>query len=824
VAVNWRVATTNTGKKADDFHNSPDTGRLILASLIPLAAFALQWFFWEAIQPFVWFLFYPAVFFSSWIGGFRAGLVATATSTVIVWWFFLPTRFSFALERPASALSMGIFTILGVLFSLTHERLRKANQQATSSLAAVNAAKDHLEERISERTADLARKSESLRESEEKYRTLVANIPQKIFTKDRRSVYVSCNEKFAHDLGITPEGIAGKTDYDFFPNELADQYRSDDMRIMKSGETEGIEEEYIRGGERAWIYTIKTPIRDKVGHTVGILGIFIDITERKRLDSALRESERRLRATLDNMMEGCQIIGNDWRYIYINDAAEIHNRRPKEELLGKRYMDLWPGIEAAEVFSVIRRCMEERIAQHMDNEFAFPDGHKGWFDLSIQPVPEGVFILSVDITERKKAEEALRTLNAELEQRVRERTDQLEAANAELESLFESLPGLYLVLTPDLKIVAASDAYLKATQTTREGILGRNLFEVFPDNPDDPGTKAVANMQASIDRVLRNAASDTMAISKHDIRGPDGAFVERYWSPINSPMFGPDRQIRYIVHRVEEVTEFVRQKSLPAGDTAELRIRMEKMEAEVFQSSQKVRVANQQLETANKELEAFSYSVSHDLRAPLRAIDGYSHILLEDHASRLDAEGKRVCSVISESARNMGKLIDDLLAFSRVGRTAIQSSAIDMAAMARSIFFELTTPEGRERVDFQVGPLPSAVGDPTLIRQVWRNLLSNAVKFSSKKERSVIDVGASRQGDEMVFSIRDNGAGFDMMYADKLFGVFQRLHSMKEFEGTGVGLAIVQRILHRHGGRVWAEGDPGKGASLHFTMGKGGGS
>lgn len=168
----------------------------------------------------------------------------------------------------------------------------------------------------------------------------------------------------------------------------------------------------------------------------------------------------------------------------------------------------------------------------------------------------------------------------------------------------------------------------------------------------------------------------------------------------------------------------------------------------------------------------------------------------------------------------MDRLIDDLLAFSQVGRVPLREAAIDMAAMARSIFFEITSPEERGRIDFRVGPLPTASGDPSLMRQVWLNLLSNAVKFSSKKEQAVIEVEAEESGGETVYAVRDNGAGFDMQAADKLFGVFQRLHSAREFEGTGIGLAIVQRILDRHGGRVWAEAESGKGAVFHFSVGK----
>lgn len=217
-------------------------------------------------------------------------------------------------------------------------------------------------------------------------------------------------------------------------------------------------------------------------------------------------------------------------------------------------------------------------------------------------------------------------------------------------------------------------------------------------------------------------------------------------------------------------------------------------------------------------MDAFSYSVSHDLRAPLRAIGGYTRILMEDHSSFLDAEGKRICTVISNSAKEMGKLITDLLILSRVSRTDLKSSPIDMTTLANSIFWELTTHENRERIDFQVEPLPRAMGDPVLIRQVWMNLLSNALKFSARKQQAIICVASETEENEVVFSIRDNGAGFDMCYANKLFGVFQRLHSTKMFEGTGVGLAIVQRIIHRHGGRVWAKGEKDHGAVFYFTL------
>jgi light-regulated signal transduction histidine kinase (bacteriophytochrome) len=225
-----------------------------------------------------------------------------------------------------------------------------------------------------------------------------------------------------------------------------------------------------------------------------------------------------------------------------------------------------------------------------------------------------------------------------------------------------------------------------------------------------------------------------------------------------------------------------------------------------------------QLQAANKELESFSYSVSHDLRAPLRAIDGYTRILVEDYEAKLDEEGKRICSVISTEARRMGQLIDDLLAFSRLGRKEMYSSTIDMRGQVVSVLNELARESERARIDFQIGRLPDVKGDSSLMRQVWANLLANAIKFTSKKELAVIEVGSKAGKAEIVYYVRDSGAGFDMEYANKLFGVFQRLHGESEFEGTGVGLAIVQRIVSRHGGRVWAEGEVNKGATFYFAL------
>jgi signal transduction histidine kinase len=228
-----------------------------------------------------------------------------------------------------------------------------------------------------------------------------------------------------------------------------------------------------------------------------------------------------------------------------------------------------------------------------------------------------------------------------------------------------------------------------------------------------------------------------------------------------------------------------------------------------------VRKRTEALEAANQELESFSYSVSHDLRAPLRAVDGYARMLEEDYAARLDDEGRRLLAVVRQSSVRMGRLIDDLLAFSRLGRQQLAKQLVDMTELARDVVTEL---RNGAAASVELGALPSARADRALIRQVWTNLVGNALKYSGKRGDARVEIGGRQDGGESVYWVRDNGVGFDMRYADKLFGVFQRLHRVDEFDGTGVGLAIVQRVVARHGGRVWAQAKPGEGACFHFSL------
>lgn len=275
------------------------------------------------------------------------------------------------------------------------------------------------------------------------------------------------------------------------------------------------------------------------------------------------------------------------------------------------------------------------------------------------------------------------------------------------------------------------------------------------------------------------------------------------------------RNSRLIQTATLNLMEDMNEERNKLGDTQRALLNMlEDIEVERI----KVEGAKALLESANKELEAFSYSVSHDLRAPLRAISGFSQAVMEDYAPQLDDEGKRYLGLIQENAHRMGRLIDDLLTFSRLGRQQMTESKIDMESLAKSVFDELSAQEPDRKIKFTVHSTPQVYGDASMVRQVLANLLSNAIKFTRTREGASIEFGYLPELGEGAYYVKDNGVGFDMQYVGKLFGVFQRLHSMSEFEGTGVGLALVNRIIARHGGRAWAEGKVNQGATLYFTL------
>lgn len=319
-----------------------------------------------------------------------------------------------------------------------------------------------------------------------------------------------------------------------------------------------------------------------------------------------------------------------------------------------------------------------------------------------------------------------------------------------------------------------------------------------------------------------------MSIQRYDVRKPEaegGEFEVRYWSPMNVPIFcadDPDR-IAFIIHRVKDATELVllREKSqLTEG----FQTRIDQMEIDILERTRELELTRKTLEQQNKELihsyeemESFSYTVSHDLRTPLRAINGYGTILDREYSSKLDDEGKRFISNIKDNTERMSTMIDELLSLAYLGRAEIKKTQVDMNALVNRLVYEMAEATNA-RTEFIIEDLHAASADPGLMDHVMTNLLSNAIKYSYKRERPCIRVWSYLEGAEVIYAVRDNGAGFDMAYAGKLFGVFERLHNKSEYDGIGIGLAIVKRVVQRHNGRVWAEGRVNDGATFYFSL------
>lgn len=376
-------------------------------------------------------------------------------------------------------------------------------------------------------------------------------------------------------------------------------------------------------------------------------------------------------------------------------------------------------------------------------------------------------------------------------EQLRQRTAEAVSANRFLDSVIENIPDMIFIKDAiDLRFVKLNLAGERLLGYTRQELLGKNDYDFFPKNESDhfvAKDREVLNSGGHLEIAEEPVHTANKGIRL--LRTKKVAVLDERGVPI------------HLLGISEDVTE---QKEL---------------EKRVQSLNEDLQTRAKELEAANKRLENFTTAATHDLRSPLSVIGGYVNLLQKKYSAALDETGQRYLSVIGASVKNMAKLIDDLLAFSRAGLREIRKAQVDMESLAEKVIADLLQlhPEHRRPV-IKRGPLPSAHADEALLRQVWVNLLSNAVKYSSRTPNPQIEVTGRRDGAETVYSVRDNGAGFDMARYDELFEVFKRLHDDNEFEGTGVGLPIVQQIVTRHGGRVWAEGKVGEGAVFHFTL------
>jgi PAS domain S-box-containing protein len=750
----------------------------------------------------------------------------------------------------------------------------------------------------------------ALRESEVLHRTLVENIPQMVFMKDRQFHWVSVNERFARVLGVRPEDVKGKVDADFFPQDLTDKYRADDERIMQNGVTEEIDEEFLERGERRAIHTIKTPVRNAAGQVTGVMGVFSDITERKRAEAALKKSESRLRETqqmakLGHWMWDVKTNAVEWS----EEVFQIFRLDPStfipriDSILA---LSPWPEDHERDK-ELVRQATESHSKGEYEQRFLRPDGSTGYYHSTFQGSYDDSGKLAaiigtvMDITERRQTEIALREseerfrtlvetapeaifiqsqglfsyvnaaalklfgtahpedligqpvlgrIHADHQSQVRERIRKINEQNQPADSadtVFVTVDGALkhvstagvpfrhqdqigaLVFARDITERKNAEEALRQSEERLHRAIANSPFPIML-HAEDGSVLQISNSWCEITGYTREELATTAdwaeraygekkVLVQEDIerlygmekRKAEGDYTfrtkrgeTRTWEFSSAPMGRLPDGRRLVISMAMDVTE------RRAGET-EVRRLNDELELRVIDRTA-------ELEATNKELEAFSYSVSHDLRAPLRAIDGFANILDKDYMVRLDKEGQRVLGIICGEAKRMGQLIDDLLAFSRLNRRSMQTGAIDMTALARTVFDECAAREPGRPFQFKLQPLPSAEGDPSMIRQMLVNLIANSIKYTRPKNPAEIEIGCRREGEENIYYVKDNGVGFDLKYVSKLFGVFQRLHTEDEFEGTGVGLALVQRIIHRHGGRVWADAKINEGATFFFTL------
>ncbi len=396
-----------------------------------------------------------------------------------------------------------------------------------------------------------------------------------------------------------------------------------------------------------------------------------------------------------------------------------------------------------------------------------------------------------DITERKKNEDRKTLINAELEMRVKENTEKIIANETRFRQLIENSYDGILLIEKKLNVIYRS----KSSQRI-DGWQNNEGLAVTITDLAHPHDREM--LERVITGLLKHPA--TTVISTYRSRHKNGNYI---WLECVFTNMTNDVNINAIVCNFRDVTEKKKAEE-------EIKQLNETLERKVIERTT-------QLEAANKELEAFSYSVSHDLRTPLRAVNGYAIMLREDFGEMLGAEGNRIIDTITNNARLMGQLIDDLLTFSRTGRKELQLFDVNMHKLAAACTRELLeNVPGNYKIN--IDELPACKADSSMIKQVWMNLIGNAIKYSSKADDPEIEIGFIAGNDRHTYFIKDNGVGFDMQYSDKLFGIFQRLHRMDEFEGTGVGLALVKRIIDKHEGKVWAESQPGRGAVFYFSL------
>ncbi|MEO5889492.1 MAG: PAS domain S-box protein [Ferruginibacter sp.] len=757
-------------------------------------------------------------------------------------------------------------------------------------------------------------------ENDVQLQTIYKNAPDAVIVINSKGFIVKWNPAAEKMFGWQEEEVLGKVLNEVIvPEEFRQEYIAEVKKFLKTGQSDVLTRttmlRVLRKNNTSLIvdFTV-SPV--KIKDDFLFIGFSRDATERRKAEQAIKESEERYRLLTSEVHDYAIIMlspeGNisSW-----NEGAQRIKGYTENEIIGKHFSvfhtteSIEKNLPAQELAIATKEGRYESEGWRVKK-----DGTLFWANVVITALKRGYVVIGFskitrDNTERKKTEEQIRQLNTLLEQRVIERTEELQQSEKKYRKLFENSPmPMWVLEIPTMKFKDVNEAAIVHYGYSRKEFLSMTTLDIRPDDEkkrfleldhsDTLGMRNtgiwkhlkkdgsiiyaevnshemnIGNMTArlvlSVDITERKIAEERLEFAleagrigiweldlindisvrnlRHDqIFGydklqtdwgfkkllahihPDDvimieesakeALISKNWS-VETKIIWQDLSVHWILI-TGRVTADAMDKPLKMMGTVLDITKHKQAEEEIRQLNneleERVERRTKELHTANKELESFSYSVSHDLRAPLRAIHSYSQILLESHKTRMDDDGNRILTRVMFNAKKMERLIQDLLEFSRLGKTTLHKAYIDINKVVKDVIGDLGH-SSKYHLNIKVGKLGKAIADEVTIRQVFQNLLMNATKYSSKKDDPIVEVGLIETDKGKTYFVKDNGAGFDMTYYNKMFDVFQRFHRQEEFEGTGVGLAIVHKIIQKHGGEIWAESVVDKGATFYFTL------
>ncbi len=624
------------------------------------------------------------------------------------------------------------------------------------------------------------RAEESLRESDELFAKAFRLSPDcvAIVRLPERTV-VRANDALCRLWGVAPDSIIGRETLEYSTWTSESERRDFMCCLEKKGECMDYETVLRLADGRLVDFSISSRLITFNGENC-VLSVMRDITDRKRVEVATA----RLAAIVESSDDA--IIGKDLDGIVTswNSGAEKQFGYSAAEMKGQSIVKIIPPNRRHEEGAILEQIKRGENVRHFETTRVRKDGSEMEVSITVSAIKDasghivGASKVARDITERARSE--------------RDRKDDAERMHLATEA---TAVGIWEWHLPSNRIRWDSQMFrIYGITPTSDGFVAYSTWAGAVVAADLPRQEEI------LFETVRTLGKSTREFRIHHPGETACRFIEA---------------VEIVRRDLQGNAEWVVGTNLDITGRKKAAEEIRQLNADL---ERRVLERTSQLEAANRELEAFSYSVSHDLRAPLRAVDGFSQSVIEDFAAQLPEDAKRQLHKIRAGAQKMGALIDDLLEFARLSRAPLNRRQVEPAAMAREVWEELAPQRAGRDVQFSLGDLPPYSCDPALMRQVWVNLLSNALKYSKAREHATIEVGTTRHSGETVYFVKDNGAGFDMRYAAKLFGVFQRLHRAEDYEGTGVGLAIVQRVIHRHEGRVWVEAALDLGATFYFTV------